>query len=171
MRSPVKGLKLVAEVQTGGDVEPIMIKADDPKYFIVIFRGRRDELITVLDAVYKSNGRDYLKKTIIPSPHPELLEVLLLKGTGENVKHLGLMEINGYGAMMKCADIVLKTPAMAVLSIVFDTLTGTGQLAIAGVDTVFPSLFMEMRGICGSLNIRSASVISTPGKKIIEAIL
>ena len=170
MRSSIKGLKLVAEVRAGGELEPVMINTDDPKYFIVMFRGRRDELITVLDAVFPSNGRDYLKKTFIPSPHPDLLDVLRAKGTGENVKNLGIVETAGYGVLVKCIDMALVTPGLTVLNLVFDTVSGTGMLYMSGEGAAFSSLFGEMRGICGSLDIRSTAVIGSPGKEILEAI-
>jgi len=168
MRSTVKGLKLVAEVQDGGDLEPVMIKVDDPKYFIVIFQGRRDELITVLDAVFTANGRDFLKKTFIPSAHPDLLQVLDRKNPIGNMEHLGMVETVGYGVLVKCIDMVLKTPGLAVLKIVFDTVSGAGILYITGEE--FSSLFGEMKGFCGSLDIRSKAVIHSPGKEIIKAI-
>ncbi|MDP6155764.1 MAG: hypothetical protein QGH39_13020 [Candidatus Thermoplasmatota archaeon] len=170
MRSPLKGLKLVAEVQAGGELEPVMIRADDPKYFIVIFRGRRDELITVLDAVFPAGGHYYIKKTYIPSPHPELLNFLEPKEADRIVEHLGIVETVGYGIMVKCIDMVLKTPGLAVVNTVFDTVSGNGMLYITGGDAIFSSLFMEMKGICGCLDIRNTAVISSPGKMILGAI-
>ena len=170
MRSTVEGLKLVAEIQSGGELEPVLMKAGDPKYFIVIFLGRRDELITVLDTVFTAKGRDYLKKTYIPSAHPDLLNVLEAKCIKGNAEHLGMVETVGYGVLVKCIDMVLQTPGLAVFNIVFDTMSGTGMLYVTGKDAVFSSLFREMRGICGNLDIRNTAVIHSPGKEIIEAI-
>ena len=170
MGSTVRGLRLAAEAQTGGDIELVMIQCADPEYFVAVFRGRRAELITVLDVFYVNDGSDFLIKTVLPAPEENLLEVIL-KGSGtSDIEYLGIVGTRGFGTLVKCLDISLKDPKVDVVNAKFHNSSHKGILSLSGSEEMLYSLFAVMRGMCSTLDIVEIEVIKAPSEEMMKAL-
>ena len=173
MDSTVRGLQLSAEARMGGDIELEMLDCENPSYFVAVFRGKRDELLTVLDTVFDTNGHGYLKRTVLPSPEEGVLDVISSGGKMvdmDRIEGLGVVETSGFGVMARCVDLSLKEPAVQVTRASFDKHSGKGLVYLTGEDSLLRSLIKEMKGICGTLNITDTAVINSPPKEITSAL-
>jgi len=173
MDSTVRGLQMSAEARMSGDIELEMLDCDNPSYFIGVFRGKRDELLTVLDTVFDTKGQGYLKRTVLPSPEEGVLDVISSGGKMadmDRIEGLGVVETSGFGVMARCIDLSLKEPAVRVSRASFDSHSGKGLVYLTGEDSPLRSLIKEMKGICGTLNITDTAVINSPLKEITSAL-
>ena len=170
MDSTVKGLRMSVEAQMSGEIELKMIRCNDPVYFVAVFKGKRDELLTVMDSVFDPNGHGFLKLTVLPSPEEEILDVISSGTKIDKIEQLGVVETAGFGVMVKCIDIALKESGVSVGNVSFDTHSGKGLFYLSGENSILRSLIEEMKGICGILNITDTAVINSPTKEMVAVL-
>ncbi len=171
MSSTVRGLRLTWEALGGGDIELVNIQCADPDHFIAVFRGKRAELITVMDTFFVKYGYGSLTKTVLPAPSENLIEMISKGSNTIHVEYLGLVGTRGFGTLVKCLDLSLKDPGVEVVNVKFHSSSAKGMLSLSGGEEILHSLFAVMKGLCSTLDITEIEVIKSPSEEMMKALL
>jgi len=168
--STVRGLRFAWEALSGGDIELVNIRCADPDCFIAVFRGKRAELITVMDAFFVKDECGSLTKTVLPAPSENLIEMISKGSSTIDIEYLGLVGTRGFGTLVKCLDLSLKGPGVDVVNVRFHNSSAKGILSLSGSEEILHSLFAVMKGLCGILDIAEMEVIKAPSEEMMKAL-
>lgn len=168
MDSVSRGMSLAARALDGDEIQLETVPFPGPGRFIGIFGGKRSELITVMDTIFSVDGTRSIRKTVIPSPEENLMDFQPPYGRKAPECDLGILELDGYGLMLRCVDAILKTPGINVIKVEFEPVFKKSAIHLSGVSETLNALFGELKGLLGYTGISATTVIKSPSKDILK---